>query len=485
MGLTAQQVAYLKTKHQQFTMQVVRFSIPNFTFSQPAPTAITWKPIPLLSPHYAFTTGDAVTISGTDSIIRPTTAVDTVTFTRASGNGTVTDNADKTCTVTFGGVSDGDTTVVEATATSGGQTGVGYAYIYKDSVGQLNAYVSEMNSISGSLDSSEWQGEIIYQGYWTYTEDVPILCHVAHTWDGTTSTFGGYKRDANTFLLFVTGYERVKTSAGEYTRLQVATPGYLLDMMPLKEMKFRSTAGAGYYSTTNLTMSDVVYYILRECTNFYQYLNCSIWNQSSSTISNFNVRGDSTIWAAVKEASTDYNFGICYFDRWSHLNIKPSPRARYTEWAGIAAAVYDTDNPLTVNHCLERTIKYHRNVSSPVQVLSLQGISPTLVVIYSRGTSGTIGRPVEITGLVAKDSTELDTWRGEYLNHLNRQYDLEVILGMGHELNPGDLFYYDELAGGAVHDSWLVTDIDYRFNFARGEWTRRIYSEYLKQAGGT
>lgn len=484
MALTAQQVAYVKTKLQQFTMQVVQFPIPTFTFSQPAPGAITWKPMPLLSPRYAFTTGAAVTISGTDSVIRPTTAVDTVAFVKQSGDGVVTDNADKTCTVTFAGVADGNTTVVRGTATHSGQTGVGFAYIHKNSEGQLNAYVSEMNSISGSLDGSEWQGEIIYQGFWTATEDVPILCHVAHTWDGTTSTFGGYKRDANTFLLFVTGYERIKTSAGEFTRLKVATPGYLLDMMPLKEMKFRSTAGAGYYSTASLTMSDVVYYILRECTNFYQYLNCSVWNQSASTIPNFNVRGDSTVWAAVKEASVDYNFGICYFNRWSNLNIKPSPRARYTEWVAIVGPVYASGNPLTVTHCLERMIKYYRTVGSPVQVLSLQGISPTLAVLESRATSGTIGKPVEITGLVVKDQTELDDWRTEYLLHLNRDYDLEVMLGMGHELNPGDLFYYNELAPGGQADAWFATDIDYRFNFARGEWTRRIFSEYLKREGG-
>jgi len=129
-------------------------------------------------------------------------------------------------------------------------------------------------------------------------------------------------------------------------------------------------------------------------------------------------------------------------------------------------------------------IKYHRGQTSPVQVLSLQGISPTLSVLESRDTSGTIGESVEITGLVAKDQTELDNWRTSYLLHLNRDYDLEIMLGMGHELNPGDLFYYDELAGVGEHDMWLVTDIDYRFDFGRGEWTRRIYSEYLKREGG-
>ena len=157
--------------------------------------------------------------------------------------------------------------------------------------------------------------------------------------------------------------------------------------------------------------------------------------------------------------------------------------ARYAEWAAIASAVYDASNPLTVNHCLERTLKYHRTASDPVQVLSLQGISPTLAVLESRGTSGTIGASVEITGLVAKDQTEIDNWRTSYLSHLNRDYDLDVVLGMGHELTPGDLFYYNELSGGD-DDLWFATDIDYRFDFGRGEWTRRVFSEYLKREVG-
>lgn len=480
MALTTAQVADIGRRYQRYGMHVCSFDPIPFDYLPTSPGPITWKPFCLLSPRFSFSTGEDIVISGTDSYVRPTTPVDTVTFTKLGGSGTVTDNGDKTCTVSFpGSPSPGITTVqTVATVTATGETAIGYASVrYDPDGGDLNAYVSKVDGISGSLDNGAWKGTIEYRGVWPNDVDVPILCHSLHYWDGTENTFGGYRRHENSFILFVYDFERYTSDGQDYTTLAVSTPEYILERMPLNEMKFQSGGAATkYYTTADLTPTDVAYYLLREYTNFHRYLNVSLWN-NTSTIGNFNIRGDSNVWAAVRECH-EYNFGICYFNRWSNLNGKPSPRARYDEWKVIADDVYSDTDPLTINHLLERTVHHRRD--DEVNRVSLQAVAPDMTIIDSVESATGPGKAIEITSLVATDTTELSNWAQRYFAHLNREYDLNFKMGLGHELNPGDVFYYDEFATGTEHDRWLCTEISYEFDFAACSWLRNLVAEFLE-----
>jgi hypothetical protein len=486
MSVTEAQLALLKKRWQYFVVHFVAFPPITFTQSNLTAGAITWEPFCLLSPRYVYTAGDDVVIYGTDSYIRGGVAADSVTFSKASGPGTVTDNLDDTCTVSA--VTTG-TTVVEAVATFGGQTHTGYAYVYYNATaGNLAAIASRVEGFSGSLATGEWKADIVLRGDYSAVltndgKDQPILMHVSHYWDASPSTFGGYKYDNNTFVLLCRDADLHKKHSGEYeTILHLETPAYALKKTLLYngEAKFSKDAGAGLFSTASLTPTDAAYYLLRKATNLGQYFNVSLWNNTSE-VDNFNVRANANIWEAAQDAH-GYNFGILYFDRWSNLNGKPDPRARYDEWDVLNDPVYEVN--ISDAHFLEYTLLRKRQ--DRVGRLSLQAVLPDMTIYEdSLGNPlGNFGDTMELTGLVAPSAVVLAQWGADYLDWLNTDYEMDFRMAMGHELNPGDIFTTAEIAhplGDAVPvDSiWLVDDINYEFDFVRGFWTRRIHATKL------
>lgn len=493
MTLSAAEVADVKKKWQRFTCQMVAFDPISWAVSSPPGAgAITWKPFCLLSPRYAFTTGASVVIDGSDSYIRPTTGVATVTFAKSSGPGTVVDNGDKTCTVSFPGPPASGITVVVATATSGGQTATGYASVYYHATaGNFNAVASRMDGFSGSLSTGEWEASMVLRGDYSAQltndgRDQPILMHVDHYWDGVKNNFGGYKRDENTFVLLCRESEVRVKNTGEYeTILHLATPAYVLKNSKLtSELKFADSAAGGFHSTASLTPTDVAYFILREATNLHEYFNMSLWN-NASTISNFTVRGNASIWEAARD-TVGYNFGMLSFNRWSNLNAKPDPRVRHGDWGGIESPVYEDANRLTEDHMLEYQL--HRRRIDRVSRVAMQAVLPDMSIIDSGQNTGVDGEIVEVKSLVVKDQTELNAWANQYGAWLNTEYEITMRLPMGHELNPGDLFYTAAIAppvGGSVAagTSWIVDDVNYEFDFVRGFWTRRVHAVKISTSG--
>lgn len=488
MAITAANQANLKKKWQYFVVHFVAFPAITWTQTNITPGAITWKPFCLLSPRFSFTTGAAVTIDGTDSYTRGGAAAATVVFSKVSGPGTVTDNADKTCTVTNPGAE--GLTVVQAVATAGGQTHTAFAYVHYDTtVGNLAAIASRIDGFSGSLETGEWKADIVLRGDYSAVltndgRDQPILMHVGHYWDGALDTFGGYKRDENTFVLLCREASLHKKHSGEYeTILRLETPAYVLKQTKLYngETKFSTTAGADIYSTANLTPTDAAYYLLREVTNLGDYFNVSLWNNASQ-VSNFNIRANANLWEAC-QAAHDYNFGMLYFNRWSNLSGKPDPRARYTEWAALSSGqVYDT--PLTTDFFLEYMV--HRKRTDRVGRLGLQAILPDMTIYdTSIGSASGLGEVMEISGLVAPSQAVLGQWAGDYITWLNTEYEIEFRMAMGHELNPGQIFITSLITpplGDTIGDpitgetTWFVDDINYEFDFVRGFWTRKLYA---------
>jgi len=486
MAVSEAQLALLKARYQNFIVEFVAFPAITFTQSNLTAGAITWKPFCLLSPRYVFTAGAEVVISGTDSYIRGGVGADSVAFSKSSGPGTVTDNEDNTCTVTNEG--DAGMTVVEAVATSNGQTHTGYAYVYYNPAGNLAAIASRIEGFSGSLATGEWQADIVLRGDYSAAltndgKDQPILMHVTHYWDGAANTFGGYRHHNNTFVLLCRDADLREKHSGEYeTILHLETPAYVLKKTLLYngEAKFSKTAGSGIFSTANLTPTDAAYYLLREATNLGQYFNISLWNNTSE-VDNFNIRANANIWEASQDAH-GYNFGLLYFDRWSNLNGKPDPRARYDEWDNLNDPVYVAN--ITDAHFLEYTL--HRKRQDRVGRLALQAILPDMSICDTLlgNPLGDFGDILELTGLAAPSDVVLGQWAADYLDWLNTDYEMDFRMAMGHELNPGDVFTTAEIAhplGDAVPaDSiWLVDDTSYEFDFTRGFWTRRIHATKL------
>lgn len=496
MALTAAQVADLKDKYQNFLCQFVAFDPITWTVTGITATgAITWQPFCLLSPRFAFTTGASVDIDGSDSYVRPTTGVSTVTFSKSSGDGTVTDNGDKTCTVSYPGGENTGITVVEAVATdAASETATAYAYVYYDaSAGNLATIASKIEGFSGSLATGEWQADIVLRADVSAIltndgRDQPILMHVAHYFDGVANTFGGYKRHANTFVLLCRDSTVRINHSGEYeTVLHLETPAYVLKNSRLRSEKNFSTPGnGGDLTTTNLTPTDVAYYFLREATNLHQYFNMSLWN-NTSTVDNFNVRADASIWEICQDCH-GYNFGMLYFNRWSNLNGKPDPRVRLSDWGGANETVYDGTNPLTTAHMLEYEL--HRRRTDQVSRVAMQAVLPDMSIIDSGVNIDTVGEIVQVNSLVCTDDTELGAWVNQYGAWLNTEYEIDMRLPMGHELNPGDLFYTAAIdpPGGAdtvaASTTWLVDDINYEFDFSRGFWTRKVHAVKISTTGG-
>ncbi len=422
-----------------------------------------------------------MTLYATDSYTRPTTAVSSYAWALVSGPGSILDNLDGTCTVTTG---DG-ITKVSCTVTDGGaQTATGYAFVHGGSSGNFTAIVSEISQFSGDIDTGEFKADVTLRGAYSGLisndgRDHVILMHVTHYWDGAADTFGGYRRDANTFVLVCRDSEIYEKAEDYYTTLHLEAPSYILKQMGggTGEMKFKDGgAVAGYYTTADLTPNDAAYYILRETNNYHEYFNVSLWN-NTMTIDNFNVRADTSVWDACRD-SHGWNFGILYMNRWSNLNGKPDPRVRFDEWNAIASSVGD----FTEAHLMAYDVQRLR--TDRVQAADIQAVLPDMTIVDTNVAAPatyyttTYGKKIKITGLLADAVATLTAWMEQYLYYLNTEYQGSFKMAMGHELNPGDVFAMGDLtptiADTISGANWFVLGVSYSFDFERGTWLRDL-----------
>lgn len=491
MSLTSGNIANVAKRYQRFITRIVAFDPITWTLSAEATGAITWKPFCLLSPRYAFTSiGGTVSIYPTDSYLRPTTGDGTFVFSKIAGAGSVSYNAiTKIALVTAGA----GITKIKCVATIGGQTADGYCYVYGGAAGNLDGAISDVD-FSGSLDNGGWEGTITLKGSYTNEladdgRDQPILIHTQMYWDGVEDNFGGYKRHQNTFILICKRSELYQSYGDFYTKLYLATPEYILDLMYLGEMKYQVDAAAGYYSTADLTPTDVAYHILRYRTNYGEEFNVSLWN-NASTITNFTVREGNSVWAAIRECH-EYNFGILWMNRWGNLNGKPSPQGRYAEWAAIIAKVYDAGNggALPIANIMNYTL--FRKHEDEYREVELQAVSPSMAILTALGTARSVGpslgRRVKLESLICEDAETLLAWAREYATCLDNVYEIDLTMALGHELEIGSEFDLPEQIPhdiGENHDmetaNWLVKDVSYQWDFGLGQWTRSIHVTKLR-----
>jgi len=502
MSLTSGNIANAAERYQRFITRIVAFDPITWTFPDEATGAITWKPFCLLSPRYAFTsTSGSVTISATDSYIRPTTAVDSYVWSEIAGNGSIEDHGDGTATVTISSEASG-IFKIKCVVTSGEETADGYAYIYYGDIGNLDGLISDVD-FSGNLDNGGWEATITLKGVYTGVltndgRDQPILIHTQMYWDGVEDNFGGYKRHQNTFILMCTHAELFQSYGDYYTTLHLSTPEYILGRMVLGEMKYKVGATADYYSTADLTPTDVAYHILRYRTNYGEEFNVSLWN-NASTITNFTVREGNSVWAAVRECH-EYNFGVLWMNRWGNLNGKPAPWARYAEWTAIIGTVYDSDNGGSLP--IANLINYNliRKRRDDVMSVELQAVSPSMAILVKsktgREVAGTdIGQRVKVESLICEDGDTLEAWALQHAEFLNNEYEIDLTLTLGHELELASEFdlpsiiphtlggNHDMLAGAEFTDAgqnWLAMDVSYQWDFGLGQWTRSIHATKLR-----
>lgn len=499
MSLTAGNIANAGKRYQRFITRIVAFDPITWTFTSEATGAITWKPFCLLSPRYAFTSaGGTVVISATDSYLRPTTGGGTYVWSKISGGGSIVDNEDGTATVTTATGEGAGITKIKCVVTIGGQTGDAYAYVFGDSAGNLDGLISDVD-FSGVLDNGGWEATITLKGIYTSVltddgRDQPILIHTQMYWDGAEDNFGGYKRHQNTFVMLCKHAELFQAYGDYYTTLHLSTPEYILDRMILEEMKYHEDVTADYYSTADLTPTDVAYHILRYRTNYGEEFNVSLWN-NTSTITNFTVREDNSVWAAIRECH-EYNFGVLWMNRWSNLNGKPAPWARYNEWSNIIGVVYDGDNGGVLPLANVLNYKLLRKRRDDCLQVELQAVSPSMDVITEVGVgsdvAGTdIGQRVKIESLICENAATLIAWAELYADFLNNEYEIDLTMALGHELELASEFDLPDeiphdLGGGhdmTLHNSansWLATNVSYQWDFGLGQWTRQIHAVKLR-----
>jgi len=472
----------LLKRWQYFIAQFVVFPAISWDYTVPSPGAITWRPFCLISPRYAHTSiGGTVILYATDSYTRPTTAVSSYAWAKISGTGSIVDNLDGTCTVTAG---DGITKVSCTVTDAASETAIGYAFVHGGSSGNFTAVVSEISQFSGDIDNGEFKADVTLRGAYSGLvsndgRDHVILMHVTHYWDGVADTFGGYKRDNNTFVLMCRDSEIYEAAENYYTVLHLEAPSYILKQTGggTGEMKFKSGgAVAGYYTTANLTPNDAAYYILRETMNYHEYFNVSLWN-NTMTVDNFNIRADTSIWDACRD-SHGWNFGILYMNRWGNINGKPDPRVRYDEWEAIAGSVGD----YTEAHLMAYDIQRLR--TDRIGGAKIQAILPDMTIVDTAvsapGTyyTANYGQDIRMTGLLADSAGTLSDWMEQHLYYLNTEYQGTFKMAMGHELNPGDVFDMGDItptiADTITGSKWFVLGVSYRFDFEQGTWLRDL-----------
>lgn len=485
MGLTAQQLTYLKTADQRFRAKVGLFPSYAPVITPPTIVAVTGQPLaplpmPMCTPRHALVAyGATIDLYGRDSYNRGGAYVGNanIAFTNTGGAGSLTDNGDGTATWTAPGSGSGTNLItVTVTNTNGSSTGNIYLQ-YPDTIN--DAIVAEVASISGSVDQHYWKLTFRVRGDASgFVPEAGILLHVEDTWAGTTSTFGGYHYAEGVFFGYITQTQYFEDAFGNtWLGVECSGPWSKLTRTKVGETWWGTTAASGRFWMTGFAPVDAIWHFVTQITDFAKYHNCTFFFDTNSIMDLIIEESDlSTIFDDVMART------LCtaWTDRYGSLMCIPDPDVRAAEWWGTPSPVFDSAGagPLTENYVSDYQINVY-----PYQQrkLSMEALDSSKLGMWaiSENTASSLGSVDRYPGkLICDDPMTLAQWVSQVRAKNNRKWDISVDRFLDHTvdlMNFVDVNFTSptQTNGTTASGRAWISNINYRPDVWGGGWQGR------------
>lgn len=481
MALSPTQLGYLRSSLQNYRVSVGLFAayaptVTAPTFAAYPGTELTPKPMPMISPrHSLVASGGAITLYATDSYNRGGTYVGNahVVWALDSGGGSLVDNGDGTATYTAPGGS--GTAQISVTVDNANGSKVGYAFVQFPKT-TYDTIVAELGSLVGSLQGGGWQALIRVRGDASgFTVGKGILIHVDDTWDGTASTFGGYKYSEGVFFGYISQTQYFEDYNGEtWLGIEVSPPMWWLSRIKVGETWWGNTPGSNKLMIPGgFAPVDAIWHFVNEITNFSAYHNCTLF-YDLNYIDDFAI--DQSDLATIFTDAMARTKCVAFTDRYGSLMCIPDPDVRASEWWGTPDPWYTGSGAMAGTDVMNYEITTY-----PYQVrkLTLEALDPAKMGLFaiSENTAQMAGDILEAPDgrLICNNALALATWAVQTRAQLNRAWDVSVTVPLNHIpdlCNFVDVNFNSPSQSNGVTASgrtW-IDNIAYRPDIAAGAW---------------
>lgn len=442
MGLTAGQLANLKTADQRFQAHIVVFDEYVPTVTPPAfadlGTLLTPKPIPRCTPRYSVVDfSETQHLYGRDSYNRGISYVGdaNISFALQGGDaGSLVDNGDGTADFTAPANGAG-TSRINFTVTNPNGSKIGRAFVQYPKTTN-DEIVAEVASFGASIDKHGWEMTVRARGdVSTFTIGKLILLHVEDTWDGTTSTFGGYKYPEGQIVGYISAADYFEDGSGEtWLGLAVSSPwDYILAQIKVGETLWGSLPESGKFYLPDFAPVDAIYHFVNEIVDW------TIFHDAVLFLDKNQVEGfiiDQSDLATIIDDVMSRTLCISYVDRYSALYCVPDPDVRAGEFWGTPAPTFDSGGAgaLTEEFVMDYTLP--TLPTQRVKKLVLEAYDVTQLGLWAQSEiTGGIGDIKTIRGLLCDDPLRLASWAALKRAQMNREWELNVNLPLNHVMD--------------------------------------------------
>jgi len=495
MALSAPQLAKLKSHHQRADCQFV--VLPTWTPSgilSVTGGAISWLDMVNIYPRFAWVANSGtIVLDGTDSQQHDRTAATGHTFTKAAGDGTLTDNTDGTADYTAPASGSGYATIKLVTD---GNSQNNYAYV---AYGTDEMTVGAVTNFHADIQSGGWEMTVrAYGDCDAFDRNAAVLLVVNDYWNGSEDTFGGYKWADGVFYGYVSDPRRVhEDHMHTYMEFTLVSPEKMMRRATLIEMVFATSGSGDDLTDASLKVLDPIWWVLMD--DFNKRHNCWLFDDDTSVTNLKLSRGP--MWDVLEDVAKR-SFGAIYCTKLGDFHVIPDADVRWYldyESAGSEGPPPYT-NVLTWTTELFEAIDLEQYADPnpggngaalgdpPVQQVALTGIKGDLSEIWARypadGSRQSAGSLERLTGLICEDAPTLETWAARYYHKLCGTAQIDLSLFLFHHLDlyePANLTFTpdsDRVTNTEIaydnEGNFYVTSMDFDLDPGLGTWRGHI-----------
>ena len=477
MALSGAQTGLLQSHHQRMKCRFVTFpAISAINVAAVATGAYSFTDMVNVYPRYSWVACDgAITIDANESQQRDKSAATGHAFTKDSGDGTVTDNSDGTCTYTA--PSSGTGICYINCATDGNATGVTCAVAY----GELTALsIGQVTSFSADLGSGAW--ELTVRGYGSCTgleRQKGILLVVDDYWEGVENTFGGYQWPHGIFFGWVERYRRVYQDVHTaYVEIQIVSAKTIINQGTTPDAYFSRTDTDGIV-VADFEAIDAAWIFIQE-SGLNDKVNFWFMDDGQACTT---LKLETGKMMDVIDDVLGRTFGVVTSTKLGDIFLQGDPDIRLSKLFNQTPEFsIDEDLFQSIDFTFHYMLDVDTPADRPVSQVTLEATDGALDNIVKHWpTVLRDGTHETVSGLICEAEATLEVWAEKYWWKVNRHMegsaswflmhhvDLLTLLGWSTTIRAADLSNYDLPA--SLGTGVYVDSINYTINPGTGTWT--------------
>ena len=397
-------------------------------------------------------------------------------FTKDAGDGTVTDNADGTCTYTAPASGTGICYI--NCATDGNATGVTCAVAY----GSTCINVGAITSFSASLSTGSW--EITLRAYGDCTgldRQTAVLMVVDDYWNGAADTFGGHTWAKGVFFGWVDRKRRFHLDVDEeYLEVTIKGPKDILNHAWTPDAFFSSSDTTAIY-VSDFEAIDAAWIFIQE-SGLNNQINFHFMDDGQGV---GNLKLEKGPMMEVVDDILARTFGLVTCSKLGDIFLQGDPDVRLSD-------LFNGTAEFTIDESLLSTLdvewSYIQDVNTPtdstVRQVTLEAVDGSLDSLVENWPQ-TIrsGKHMTVTGLICEDDTTLQTWAEKYYYKVNRAFEADLGFFLMHHVELLTLLSWDPEVRDLSNYDWkttgwtgvYVSDINYSVDPGMGTWTGSVH----------